>query len=85
MKMQQEEGIAQWAGLWDESASDAVRILDESRLAEKWNKRSDKFGKSPDQERMQKRARKTVDFLEEAGVKIKVCVTAVSILLLFLF
>ncbi|OPY65775.1 MAG: Mg-protoporphyrin IX methyl transferase [Syntrophorhabdus sp. PtaU1.Bin050] len=69
--MQPEENIAQWAGLWDETASDAVRILDESSMAAKWNKRSDKFGKSPDQERMQKRIRKTVDFLEETGVKIK--------------
>lgn len=36
--MQQEENVAQWAGFWDETASDAVRTLDESRMAEKWNK-----------------------------------------------
>ena len=73
--MQQNENLKCWSECWKATTSAVQTEPDENKVAERWNKRWEKKpegpGSAPEEERMARSSRETIDFLEEAGFNIE--------------
>jgi len=73
--MQQNENLKRWSECWKATTSAVQTEPDENKVAERWNKRWEKKpenpGSAPEEERMARSSRETIDFLEEASFSVE--------------
>ena len=65
------ETVSGWADYWNEATISSLKVLNEERMAEKWNKRSGDFGRSMEKDKKKKKTEKTINFLKESGFEAK--------------
>ena len=65
------ENITTWAHFWENSTFNAAKLASEGQLAEKWNRRSETFGKSHDPEARERRTEEILSFLENGGFQAR--------------
>jgi ubiquinone/menaquinone biosynthesis C-methylase UbiE len=59
--------VTTWIDFWESATFNAGKLASEDQLAEKWNRRSETFGKTMDPEVREKRTGKILDFLQAGG------------------
>ncbi len=69
--MLKNENITTWTNFWENSTFTAAKLAGEEQLAEKWNRRSELFGKSHDPEAREKRTETIISFLKNGGFQAR--------------
>ncbi|MGB3908609.1 MAG: class I SAM-dependent methyltransferase [Methanomethylovorans sp.] len=67
MVLQQKDSINNLIECWNKASRSGLSILDESRMANIWNKRSVSYAKNMDKDERQKRTVEILEFLDECG------------------
>ncbi|MDI9395815.1 MAG: methyltransferase domain-containing protein [Euryarchaeota archaeon] len=67
MELQKKDNINNLVECWKKVTGNALNILDEDRMAEFWNKRSENYSKNIERDQRKKRTDEILEFLEEAG------------------
>jgi SAM-dependent methyltransferase len=68
MELQQKDNINNLVECWKKTTANGL-ILDEGRMAEFWNKRSENYANNIEKDKSKKRTDEILEFLEEAGFK----------------
>jgi hypothetical protein len=71
MELQQKDDINNLIECWKKSTANGL-IMDEGRMAEFWNRRSDNYSRNIDKDQRKKRTDEILEFLEESGFNPKV-------------
>ncbi|HOW15566.1 class I SAM-dependent methyltransferase [Methanosarcina sp.] len=66
MELQQKDDINNLIECWKKSTANGL-IMDEGRMAEFWNRRSDNYSRNIDKDQRKKRTDEILEFLEESG------------------
>ncbi|AGF97820.1 hypothetical protein MmTuc01_2512 [Methanosarcina mazei Tuc01] len=67
MGLQKKDNLNNLIECWKKTASDALNIRDEGRMADFWNKRSENYANNIGKDNRKKRTDEILEFLEESG------------------
>ncbi|HII80180.1 MAG TPA: methyltransferase domain-containing protein, partial [Methanosarcina sp.] len=67
MELQKKDNINNLVECWKKATGNGLNILDEGRMAEFWNKRSENYSRNIEKDQRKKRTDEILEFLEEAG------------------
>ena len=65
--MQQNDNVIAWADFWARSTFNPMKLGNEDQMAEKWNRRSENFGKTMGTDARRKRTERVLGFLKDGG------------------
>ena len=67
MELQKKDDINNLIECWKKATGNGLNILDEGRMAEFWNKRSENYANNIEKDKRKKRTDEILEFLEESG------------------